>query len=77
MSTNTPQHASGHAITTPGDDFHERTATAIADPVLQRALHNLDRRLRTAGESAAAHPEWQKHAASSSIWRKRGAPAPS
>jgi L-lactate dehydrogenase complex protein LldF len=54
---------SGHGITTPGRDFHERTATAIADPLLQQALHNLDRRLRTAGESAAAHPEWKDRAA--------------
>jgi L-lactate dehydrogenase complex protein LldF len=69
MSNETPQHSDaprhtgGHAITTPGDDFHERTATAVADPVLQRALHNLDRRLRTAGESAAAHREWKDRAA--------------
>jgi L-lactate dehydrogenase complex protein LldF len=54
---------SGHGITTPGRDFHERTATAIADPLLQQALHNLDRRLHTAGESAAAHPEWKDRAA--------------
>ena len=53
----------GHAIVTPGHDFQERTATAVADPVLQQALHNLDRRLRTAGESAAAHPEWKDRAA--------------
>jgi L-lactate dehydrogenase complex protein LldF len=53
----------GHGITTPGRDFQERTATAVADPLLQRALHNLDRRLRTAAESAAAHPEWKDRAA--------------
>jgi len=54
---------SGHGITTPGRDFHERTATAVADPLLQQALHNLDRRLHTAAESAAAHPEWKDRAA--------------
>lgn len=53
----------GHDIVTPGNDFHERTATAVADPRLQQALHNLDRRLRTAGISAAAHPEWKDRAA--------------
>jgi L-lactate dehydrogenase complex protein LldF len=54
---------SGHGITTPGRDFPERTARAVADPDLQRALHNLDRRLRTAAETAAAHPEWKDRAA--------------
>ena len=53
----------GHGITTPGADFHERTATAVADPVLQQALHNLDRRLHTAGAAAAAHPDWKDRAA--------------
>ena len=56
-----PDH--GHGIATPGHDFHERTATAVADPVLQQALHNLDRRLRTAGTAAAAHPDWKDRAA--------------
>src|SRR4051794_33975646 len=55
--------APGHGITTPGRDFPERAANAVADPVLQQALHNLDRRLRTAGISAAAHPEWKDRAA--------------
>jgi len=53
----------GHGITTPGRDFRARTATAVADPVLRAALHNLDRRLRTASESAAAHPDWKARAA--------------
>ena len=53
----------GHGITTPGRDFPERTATAVADPLLQHALHNLGSRLRTAAESAAAHPEWKDRAA--------------
>jgi L-lactate dehydrogenase complex protein LldF len=53
----------GHGIATPGADFHERTATAVADPVLQQALHNLDRRLRTAAEAAAAHPDRKERAA--------------
>jgi L-lactate dehydrogenase complex protein LldF len=56
-------HVSGHGITTPGADFHDRTANAVANPVLQQALHNLDRRLRTAGTAAAAHPEWKERAA--------------
>ncbi len=50
-------------ITTPGRDFHERTARAVADPQLQHALRNLDRRLRTASEVAAAHPDWKDRAA--------------
>jgi L-lactate dehydrogenase complex protein LldF len=53
----------GHAITTPGADFQARTANAVANPVLQKALHNLDRRLRTASASAAAHPDWKARAA--------------
>src|SRR5882757_3100024 len=53
----------GHLITTPGADFHDRTANAVANPVLQQALHNLDRRLRTAGTAAAAHPDWKDRAA--------------
>jgi L-lactate dehydrogenase complex protein LldF len=53
----------GHGITTPGADFPERTANAVADPVLQQALHNLDRRLRTAAEAAAAHPGFKQRAA--------------
>jgi len=53
----------GHAIVTPGADFHDRTAVAVGDPVLQQALHNLDRRLRTAGEAADAHPDWKDRAA--------------
>ncbi len=57
------EHASGHGITTPGADFHDRTANAVANPILQQALHNLDRRLRTAGDAAAAHPEWKDRAA--------------
>ncbi len=54
---------SGHRITTPGRDFHERSAHAVADPELQHALRNLDRRLRTAEEVATAHPEWKERAA--------------
>ncbi len=57
------QSGHGHAITTPGADFHERTANAVANPVLQQALHNLDRRLRTAGAAADAHPDWKDRAA--------------
>src|SRR5437879_601360 len=54
---------SGHRVTTPGRDFRERSARAVADPELQHALRNLDRRLRTAEEIAAAHPEWKERAA--------------
>ncbi len=54
---------SGHRVTTPGRDFHERTARAVADPELQHALRNLDRRLRTAEEVATAHPDWKERAA--------------
>ena len=53
----------GHGIVTPGGDFRERGAHAVADPELQRALRNLDRRLRTAQQSASAHPEWKDRAA--------------
>jgi L-lactate dehydrogenase complex protein LldF len=53
----------GHGIATPGSDFRERAASAVADPVLQQALHNLDRRLRTAGEAAAASPGLKESAA--------------
>jgi L-lactate dehydrogenase complex protein LldF len=54
---------SGHDVTTPGHNFHERSASAVADSNLQHALRNLDRRLRTAEEVAAAHPEWKERAA--------------
>ena len=53
----------GHGITTPGRDFRERGAHAVADTELQHALRNLDRRLRTAQESATAHPDWKDRAA--------------
>jgi L-lactate dehydrogenase complex protein LldF len=53
----------GHHIVTPGDDFRERTAHAVADPALQHALKNLDRRLRTASEAARSHPDWKDRAA--------------
>jgi L-lactate dehydrogenase complex protein LldF len=55
--------AHGQGITTPGGDFRERTAAAVADPVLQQALQNLDRRLRTAAEADAAYPERKDRAA--------------
>ena len=54
---------SGTHITTPGSDFRERGAYAVGDGQLQRALRNLDRRLRTASVAAAAHPEWKTRAA--------------
>ncbi len=56
-------NVTGHSVTTPGRDFHERSAHAVADPQLQHALRNLDRRLRTAEEVATAHPEWKERAA--------------
>jgi L-lactate dehydrogenase complex protein LldF len=58
-----PSAHPGHGITTPGANFRERTARAIADPVLQQALRNLDRRLRTAAEAVAAHPDRKERAA--------------
>ncbi|HWS44778.1 MAG TPA: LutB/LldF family L-lactate oxidation iron-sulfur protein [Acidimicrobiia bacterium] len=54
---------SGHDITTPGHDFRDRSAHAVDDPDLQRALRNLDRRLRTAAAAQAAHPDWKDRAA--------------
>jgi L-lactate dehydrogenase complex protein LldF len=54
---------SGHGITTPGRDFRERGAVAVGDEHLQHALRNLDSRLRTAAEVAAAHPDWKERAA--------------
>ena len=54
---------SGTHVTTPGADFRERSASAVGDPQLQRALHNMDRRLRTAAQAAAAHPDWKARAA--------------
>jgi L-lactate dehydrogenase complex protein LldF len=54
---------SGHGLVTPGNDFRERTAHAVADPALQHALRNLDRRLRTASDVARAHPDWKERAA--------------
>jgi L-lactate dehydrogenase complex protein LldF len=40
-----------------------RTARAVADPTLQRALRNLDRRLHTAAAVEAEHPDWKDRAA--------------
>jgi L-lactate dehydrogenase complex protein LldF len=53
----------GHGIVTPGDDFRERTQVAVADPQLQRALRNLDRRLYTARAVQESRPDWKDHAA--------------
>ena len=39
---------SGHHVTTPGRDFHERSARAVADPELQHALPEGTRYLATA-----------------------------
>jgi L-lactate dehydrogenase complex protein LldF len=60
-----PEHRghAGHAIVTPGDDFRERTQVAVADPQLQRALRNLDRRLYTARQVQDAHGDWKDRAA--------------
>ncbi|MCU1428596.1 MAG: iron-sulfur cluster binding protein [Actinomycetia bacterium] len=43
--------------------MRERATRAVADPTLQRALHNLDRRLYTARDVAVQHPEWKDRAA--------------
>ena len=45
-----------HRLVTPGHDLHERAERAVADPTLQRALRNLDRRLYTARD-VAEHPQ--------------------
>ncbi|HEX2737456.1 MAG TPA: hypothetical protein VHP57_04905, partial [Acidimicrobiia bacterium] len=37
-----------HGLVTPGRTLKERATRAVADPELQRALHNLDVRLFTA-----------------------------
>jgi L-lactate dehydrogenase complex protein LldF len=52
-----------HHLVTPGRDIHERAARAVDDPVLQRALRNLDRRLYTAREVALHHGELKDRAA--------------
>jgi L-lactate dehydrogenase complex protein LldF len=52
-----------HGIVTPGRTFRARAASAVRDPQLQRALRNLDRRYRTAGEAAARQPERREQAA--------------
>jgi L-lactate dehydrogenase complex protein LldF len=55
--------ATGHGIVTPGPDMRARAAVAVADPELQRALRNLDRRLYTAASVQADHPDWKDRAA--------------
>ncbi len=52
-----------HGLVTPGRDVSERAAVAIADPELQRALRNLDVRLRTAAQVEAESPELKDRAA--------------
>ena len=54
---------SGHGIVTPGRDLRERTAVAVSDPTLQRALRNLDRRLGTAASVQEHHADWKDRAA--------------
>ncbi len=44
-----------HGLVTPGKDLHERARRAVADPELQRALHNLDVRLHTSAQVARDH----------------------
>ncbi len=48
---------------TPGRDVRERAARAVADAQLQRALHNLDRRLYTARDVQDEHADWKDRAA--------------
>jgi L-lactate dehydrogenase complex protein LldF len=53
----------GHDLVTPGADLRARTARAVSDPNLQRALRNLDRRLHTAASVQADHSDWKDRAA--------------
>lgn len=55
---------SGHRIVTPGATMRERGAAAVADPELQRAISNLDRRLFTARAVADTTPAMKDRAAS-------------
>ena len=50
-------------LVTPGRTVRERTAAAVADPVLQDALANLTRRLRTATDLARTRPDLRDAAA--------------
>jgi L-lactate dehydrogenase complex protein LldF len=50
-------------IVTPGRDFRTRAAHAVADPSLQHALRNIDRRLFTARDVARDHGDWKDRAA--------------
>jgi L-lactate dehydrogenase complex protein LldF len=55
--------AANHGIVTPGQTFAERATSAVADPDLQGALRNLDRRLHTARAVADTTPELKDRAA--------------
>jgi L-lactate dehydrogenase complex protein LldF len=46
-----------HRVVTAGDTLAERAASAVADPDLQQALRNLDRRLFTSRDVAEDFPE--------------------
>jgi len=50
-------------VVTPGRDMRERSAHAVADPTLQAALRNLDRRLHTARAVQEEHADWKDRAA--------------
>jgi L-lactate dehydrogenase complex protein LldF len=52
-----------HEVVTPGSNLAERAASAIADPGLQAAMENLDRRLFTARDVANDFPELKDRAA--------------
>jgi len=52
-----------HGLVTPGADMAARARRAAADPELQRALRNLDRRLFTPRQVADNHPELKDRAA--------------
>jgi L-lactate dehydrogenase complex protein LldF len=52
-----------HGLVTPGRDLHERARRAVADPQLQRALHNLDIRLHTSDAVARGHADAKHRAA--------------
>src|SRR4051812_15797392 len=57
------QHHGQHRLVTPGRDVRERATRAVADETLQRALHNLSRRLYTARDVAEHHGDLKDRAA--------------
>jgi len=58
-----PASHAPHHLVTPGRDISERATRAVADPSLQRALRNLDRRLYTTRDVALRHGDLKDRAA--------------